>query len=49
VEFYNDETGEALTDATSEQTYGIKYLVNGIAEAIIRKPYYTRMTININK
>jgi hypothetical protein len=49
VEIYNDETGEALTDATAEQTYGIKYLVNGIAEAIIRKPYYTRMTININK
>lgn len=44
----NDEQGLALDASTAEKTFGIKYLVNGFAGAILReKPYYTRMTVNI--
>ena len=48
-EYYNDDEGCNITNSNSEKTYGIKYMTNGIAQAIIRKEYYTRMTININK
>lgn len=48
-EYYNDDEGGKITSSNSEKTYGIKYMTNGIAQAIIRKEYYTRMTININK
>lgn len=48
-EQYNDNDGEEITDENADKTYGIKYLTDGIASAIIRKDYYTRMTININK
>lgn len=48
-EHYNDNDGNEITDENADKTYGIKYLTNGIASAIIRKNYYTRMTININK
>ena len=46
---YNDDEGNEITDENSAKTYGIKYMTDGIASAIIRKDYYTRMTININK
>ena len=46
---YNDDFGNAIDDSNAEKTFGIKYMTDGIAEAIIRKNYYTRMTININK
>ena len=45
----NDDDGNEITDENAEKTYGIKYMTEGIANAIIRKNYYTRMTININK
>ena len=48
-ELYNDDEGTEITDKNADKTYGIKYMTNGIASAIIRKDYYTRMTININK
>ncbi len=48
-EYYNDNDGNAISDSNAEKTFGIKYMTDGIAEAIIRKDYYTRMTININK
>lgn len=48
-EYYNDDNGNAIDDSNAEKTFGIKYMTGGIAEAIIRKDYYTRMTININK
>lgn len=48
-EHYNDEEGNQLSDANSDKTFGIKYMTEGIASAIIRQDYYTRMTININK
>lgn len=47
--YYNDEGGNAIDESNSDKTFGIKYMTDGIAEAIIRKNYYTRMTININK
>ena len=47
--YYNDDDGSAISAANSEKTFGIKYMTDGIAEAIIRTDYYTRMTININK
>jgi hypothetical protein len=47
--YYNDDEGNTISDSTAEKTFGIKYMTSGIAEAIIRKNYYTRMTININK
>lgn len=46
---YNDEDGNGIDESNAEKTFGIKYMTDGIAEAIIRKNYYTRMTININK
>ena len=48
-EYYNDDEGNQLSDTNSDKTFGIKYMANGIASAIIRQNYYTRMTININK
>lgn len=48
-EYYNDDEGTAISDSNADKTFGIKYMADGIAEAIIRKDYYTRMTININK
>lgn len=48
-EHYNDESGNQLSDENSDKTFGIKYMTNGLASAIIRQDYYTRMTININK
>lgn len=47
--YYNDDEGSAISASNSEKTFGIKYMTDGIADAIIRKDYYTRMTININK
>ena len=46
---YNDDDGNEITDDNADKTYGIKYMTEGIASAIFRKNYYTRMTININK
>lgn len=46
---YNDDEGNEITEDNADKTYGIKYMTDGIASAIIRKDYYTRMTININK
>lgn len=48
-EIYNDEEGNSITESNANKTFGIKYMTSGIAEAIIRKNYYTRITININK
>ena len=48
-EQFNDEDGNEITAENADKTYGIKYMAEGIASAIIRKNYYTRMTININK
>ena len=48
-EIFNDDDGSTISDSNAEKTFGIKYLTDGIAEAIIKKNYYTRMTININK
>lgn len=48
-EYYNDDEGTAISVSNADKTFGIKYMADGIAEAIIRKDYYTRMTININK
>lgn len=48
-EIYNDDEGNAISASNADKTFGIKYMTGGIAEAIIRKNYYTRMTININK
>ena len=47
--YYNDDDGNTVNDANANKTFGIKYMTSGIAEAIIRKDYYTRFTININK
>lgn len=46
---YNDDEGNEITEENADKTYGIKYMTDGIASAIIRKDFYTRMTININK
>ena len=46
---FNDDDGNEITDGNADKTYGIRYMTEGIASAIIRKDYYTRMTININK
>ena len=46
---YNDEDGNAIDESNADKTFGIKYMTDGIAEAIIRKNYYTRLFININK
>lgn len=48
-EIYNDYEGSEVTDENAEKTFGIKYMTDGVAEAIIKRNYYTRMTININK
>lgn len=48
-EIYNDDEGNTISSSNSDKTFGIKYMTDGIAEAIIRKNYYTRMNININK
>lgn len=48
-ELYNDEEGNEITDSNADKTFGIKYMAEGIASAILKKNYYTRMTININK
>lgn len=48
-EHYNDDEGNTISESNADKTFGIKYMTNGIAEAIIRKNFYTRMTININK
>lgn len=47
--YYNDNDGNTINNSNAEKTFGIKYMIDGIAEAIIRKNYYTRMTININR
>lgn len=46
---YNDDEGNEISENNADKTYGIKYMTNGIASAIIREDYFTRMTININK
>lgn len=46
---YNDDEGNEISEDNANKTFGIKYMTDGIADAIIRKDYYTRMTININK
>lgn len=46
-EVYNDSVGGPITAANSEQTFGIKYMTEGVAQAILRDNYYTMMTINI--
>ena len=46
---YNDDDGYEITDKNADKTFGIKYMAEGVASAIIKKDYYTRMTININK
>ena len=46
---YNDEDGNAIDESNADKTFGIKYMTDGIAEAIIRKNYYTRLFINIKK
>lgn len=48
-ELYNDDEGNEISDDNADKTFGIKYMAEGIASAIIKKNYYTRMTININK
>ena len=48
-EQYNDDEGDEISENNANKTFGIKYMTEGIADAIIRKDYYTRMTININK
>ena len=48
-EQYNDNEGNEITEDNADKTYGIKYMTDGIASAIIRNNYYTKMTININK
>ena len=48
-ELYNDNEGNEITENNADKTFGIKYMTEGIASAIIKKRYYTRMTININK
>lgn len=48
-ELYNDNEGNEISEDNADKTYGIKYMADGIASAIIRNSYYTRMTININK
>lgn len=48
-ELYNDNQGNKITEGNADKTFGIKYMAEGIASAIIKKNYYTRMTININK
>lgn len=48
-EYYNDDEGTTISVSNADKTFGIKYMADGITEAIIRKDYYTRMTININK
>jgi hypothetical protein len=45
----NDDDGNEVTDENADKTYGIKYMTEGIANAIIGKNYYTRMTFYINK
>ena len=46
---YNDDDGNEITDSNADKTFGIKYMTDGIASAIIKNNYYTRMIININK
>lgn len=48
-ELYNDNDGNEISENNADKTFGIKYMAEGIASAIIKKDYYTRMTININK
>lgn len=48
-EQYNDDEGNEITVDNADKTFGIKYMAEGIASAIIKKNYYSRMTININK
>lgn len=48
-EQYNDDEGNEISEENANKTFGIKYMTEGIADAIIRKNYYRRMTININK
>ena len=45
----NDDEGNEVTDENADKTFGIKYLTDGIYEALASKDYYTKMTININK
>ena len=49
LDHHNDEAGDAISESNADKTFGIKYMTNGIAEAILRQSYYTRFTININK
>ena len=48
-EQYNDNEGNEISEDNANKTFGIKYMTDGISDAIIRKDYYTRMTIYINK
>lgn len=48
-ESYNDDKGEHLDENNEDKTFGLKYMVNGFTEAIVRKDYYTSFKININK
>jgi hypothetical protein len=48
-EQYNDDEGNEISEDNADKTFGIKYMTDGISDAIIRKDYYTRMTIYINK
>ena len=48
-ELYNDDEGNEITEDNADKTFGIKYMAEGIASALNKKNYYTRMTININK
>lgn len=49
AESYNDDEGEQLNDDNKCKTFGLKYMVDGFTEAIVRKDYYTTFKININK
>lgn len=48
-EHFNDDEGNSITDSNSDKTFGIKYMTDGIFDALSKNDYYTRMTININK
>lgn len=48
-ELYNDDEGNEIAEDNADKTFGIKYMTDGIASAIIKRSYYTRMTINIKK
>jgi hypothetical protein len=50
IDKVNDDNGNALSDATMNKTFGIKYLYKGIYDAFtIQESAYTTIKININK